>query len=144
MKNLKVSFSLLIVMSLCFLKAHSQISLSTYTSSNSKFGVAYNFNNKLWSELRINSTISLNYFTPDLVVCYNVLHQDTRNVYIGLGANVNYRRGIMMPVGVQFAPFGKVNSFSVHIECSPVYRREDNFVLQTSWGVRYMFSKKKF
>ncbi|BDX37819.1 hypothetical protein CYCD_11740 [Tenuifilaceae bacterium CYCD] len=117
----------------------SQISLSYYSSSLSKIGVAYKAN-KLWTELRLYSNTSLEDITPELVLCFNIVSKEKHNLYIGIGGNANYYKGVVLPFGVQFTPFEKMENFSLHIEFQPSYDfdREDT-MLQSSWGLRYTF-----
>lgn len=57
-------------------KAYSQMSVSYYSSSFSKIGLGYNFNDRLWSELRLYSYTSLLDITPEIVVCYNIVKKE--------------------------------------------------------------------
>lgn len=129
-----------VLLSIISLKAFSQMSISYYSSSLSKIGLGYNFNEKLWSELRLYSNTSLLYLTPEIVVCYNIIKKDNHNVYIGLGANINYYTGFVFPVGVQFTPIEKFDKFSLHIELQPLLDFvEGDIIIQSSWGIRYKF-----
>ena len=119
----------------------SQVSVSFYNSSLSKIGVAYNFNGKVWTELRVYSNTTFDNITPELVACYNVINKEKYNIYAGIGGVVNYYNGIVLPVGVQFSPFEKLSNFSLHIECQPTFDFEDDFILQSSWGLRFRFNK---
>ncbi len=142
MKTLKKTSLLLIIITLFAIKGFAQVSISFYNSSLSKIGVAYNFNDKIWTELRVYSNTVFEDITPELVVCYNVINKEKYNMYAGIGGVVNYYNGIVLPVGVQFSPFEKLANFSLHIECQPTFDFESDFLLQSSWGLRYMFNKK--
>lgn len=142
MKSLKKTSLLLIIIIFLALKGSAQISVSFYNSSLSKIGVAYNFNDKIWTELRVMSNTVFEDITPELVVCYNVINKEKYRMYAGVGGVVNYFNGIVLPVGVQFSPFEKLADFSLHIECQPTFDFESEFLLQSSWGLRYMFNKK--
>ena len=131
-----VLFGLLILMSN---KGFSQFSISYYSSSLSKIGLGYNFGDRFWSELRLYSNTILDDITPEFVICYNIINKDKHNVYLGLGGNVNYFTGFVLPVGVQFAPLEKFDRFSLHIELQPMLDIENDFILQSSWGLRYKF-----
>ncbi len=122
--------------------AFSQLSISFYSSNLSKIGLAYDFSPRFWSELRLYSNTDLSNITPELVFCFNVADREYHKVYLGLGVNVNYFTGFVMPIGVQFSPFEKFNRFSMHIELEPTldFSSED-FILQSSWGIRYKFLK---
>ncbi|MDO9629004.1 MAG: hypothetical protein Q7I99_03800 [Acholeplasmataceae bacterium] len=86
------------------------------------------------------SYTSLLDLTPELVFCYNIVKKENHNVYLGLGANINYYTGFVLPVGVQFTPIEKFNNFSLHIEFQPTldFMQGDIF-MQSSWGLRYKF-----
>ena len=124
-------------------KGFSQMSISYYSSSLSKIGLGYNFKDRFWSELRLYSNTTLDNITPELVLCYNIVKKDKHNIYVGLGGNVNYFNGIVVPIGVQFSPFEKLDKFSFHIEFQPTIDFESATLLQSSWGLRYRFGKEK-
>jgi len=128
--------------SIISIKGISQISISYYSSSLPKIGVAYTFNDKLWSEMRLYSNTSLEDITPELVFNYNVSRKENHNIYLGVGVNVNYFNGIVVPIGVQFTPIEKFKNFSLHIEFQPTIDFENDVLLQSSWGLRYRFEKK--
>ena len=133
----KILFTFLIL-TLINITGFSQISVSFYNSTLPKFGVAYNFNDKLWTELRVYSNTTFENITPELVINYNFLHKERFNVYAGIGGVINYFNGIVLPFGVQFTPFEKLERFSLHIECEPTFG-DVNYILQSSWGLRYKF-----
>ncbi|WP_372950773.1 hypothetical protein [Mariniphaga sp.] len=128
--------------SILSVKGFSQLSISYYSSSLSKIGLGYNFNDRFWSELRLYSNTTVNDITPELIVCYNIVKKENHNVYIGLGGNVNYFTGFVLPVGVQFTPIEKFDRFSLHIELQPTLDIESDLIIQSSWGFRYKFGKK--
>ena len=128
--------------SLISVKGFSQLSISYYSSSLSKIGLAYNFGDRLWSELRLYSNTTVSDLTPELVICYNIVKKERHNVYLGLGGNVNYFTGFVLPVGVQFSPVEKFDRFSLHIEIQPTLDIHDDFIIQSSAGIRYMFGKR--
>ena len=142
MKTLTKTSLILSIIIFLGIKGFTQVSVSFYNSSLSKIGVAYNFNDKLWTELKVYSNTVFEDITPELVVCYNVINKEKYNFYAGIGGVVNYFNGIVLPVGVQFSPFEKFANFSLHIECEPTFDFESEFLLQSSWGLRYMFNKK--
>lgn len=125
------------------LSASSQLSVSYYSSSLSKIGLAYDFSPRFWSELRLYSNTDIGNITPELVFCYNVASREYHKIYIGLGGNVNYFTGFVMPIGVQFTPFEKFDRFSLHIELQPTldFTSED-VIIQSSWGIRYKFLRQ--
>jgi len=117
------------------LTASSQLSVSYYSSSLSKIGLAYDFSPRFWSELRLYSNTAIGNITPELVFCFNLANKEFHRVYLGLGGNVNYFTGFVMPIGVQFTPFEKFDRFSLHIELQPTldFSSED-VIIQSSWG----------
>ena len=126
------------------LSASSQLSVSYYSSSLSKIGLAYDFSPGFWSELRLYSNTTFGSITPELVFCFNLANKEHHRVYLGFGGNVNYFTGFVMPIGVQFTPFEKFDRFSLHIELEPTldFSSED-VIIQSSWGIRYKFLKSQ-
>jgi hypothetical protein len=124
-------------------KGFPQMSISYYSSSLSKIGLGYNFSDKFWSELRLYSNTTIDNITPELVVCYNIVKKEYHNVYLGLGGNFNYFNGFVLPVGVQFTPIEKFDRFSLHIEFQPSFDIDSDFILQSSWGLRYCIYQLK-
>lgn len=141
-KTIKI-FILLGFLSFISTRGVSQLSISYYSSSLSKIGMGYQFSDRIWSEFRVYSNTIIEDFTPELVVCYNISKKDYHNVYVGLGGNVNVFEGIVLPIGVQFSPFEKLNRFSLHIELQPSWNIGYDFILQSSWGLRYRFGPNK-
>ncbi len=121
----------------------SQLSVSYYASSLSKIGMGYNFSDRFWSELRIYSNTTIHDLTPELVACFNIVKKENHNVYLGLGVNVNYFNGFVLPIGVQFAPIEKFDRFSLHIELQPTLDTDTDLIFQGSWGLRYRFGKNE-
>ncbi len=119
----------------------SQLSISYY-SFMSKIGVGYNFNERIWTELRLFGNTEAIDLTPELVVCYNVIQKEQHNFYVGLGGVVNIFNGIVVPVGLQFSPFEKLDRFSLHIEVEPTIDFDGDVIIQSAWGLRYKFIKK--
>ncbi|MBN2273264.1 MAG: hypothetical protein JXK95_02940 [Bacteroidales bacterium] len=124
-------------------KSFAQLSISFYSSSLSKIGLAYNITDRWWIESRFLSNTSIGDISPELVVCFNLVKKDRHAVYIGAGAIINYFNGPVLPVGVQFTPFEKFNRFSLHIEFEPMLDLDNDFILQSSWGLRYKFGEKE-
>ena len=138
---MKILF-LFIFLSFISYKGFSQLSISYYSSSLSKIGLGYNFTERFWSELRLYSNTSVGDITPELVICYNIVKKERHNIYLGLGGNVNYFTGFVLPVGVQFTPIEKFDRFSLHIELQPTLDLNSDLIIQSSWGLRYKFGKK--
>ncbi|MGZ9734328.1 hypothetical protein [Flavobacterium sp. GNP002] len=125
-----------------FNETQAQVSVSYFgNSTNTKIGVGYDFNEKLWTELRIYSGTSLANTTAEAVLNYNFLRKEKFRTYVGGGIVVNNLNGIVVPVGVQFTPFENLNNFSFHIELQLMYEvdYEDMFV-NGFGGIRYKFN----
>lgn len=120
-------------------KGFSQTSLAYYNSSDSKIGLAYNFSEKLWGEARVGVTFED--FNTDLILCYNALEINNYNFYLGLGAQLTDDSALIIPIGVQVAPFEKFKELSLHVELQPVITDYDT-MLHSSIGLRYTFGKK--
>jgi len=138
---IKILF-LFVFLCLISFKGFSQLSISYYSSALSKIGLGYNFNDRFWSELRLYSNTSISDITPEVVICYNIVKKERHNIYLGLGGNVNYFTGFVLPVGVQFTPIEKFDRFSLHIELQPTLDIESDLIIQSSWGLRYKFGNK--
>jgi hypothetical protein len=138
---IKILF-LFIFLCLFGLKGFSQLSISYYSSTLSKIGLGYNFNERFWSELRLYSNTSVGDITPELVFFYNIVKKERHNIYLGFGGNVNYFTGFVLPVGVQFTPLENFDRFSMHIELQPTLDISSDLVIQSAWGFRYKFGKK--
>jgi hypothetical protein len=133
---------LLGLFSIITVKGSSQVSVSYYSSSLSKIGLGYHFNERWWSEFRLYSNTSIIDITPELVFCYSIVKKERHNVYLGIGGNYNYFSGIVFPVGVQITPVENLERFSLHMEFQPTLDgRTEDLILQSSWGIRYKFGK---
>lgn len=138
-KRFKITF-ILALFTLLANKGYSQTSIAYYNSSESKIGLAYNFSEKLWGEARL--AVTFEEFNTDLVMCYNALKINDYNIYLGVGAQINEEEaGIIVPIGVQFAPFEKFKELSLHVELQPLFTDYDTY-LKSSIGIRYTFGKK--
>lgn len=125
------------------IKGFSQMSISYYSSSLSKFGLGYNFSDKLWGEIRLYSNTIIDDVTPEFVVCYNIAKKKKHNVYLGLGGNVNYLTGLVLPIGIQFTPIEKFNRFSLQIELQSTLDFDSDLLDQSFLGLRYIFGGKE-
>ena len=142
MKKLAKVSALASLLALLPLTSFSQLSISYYSSNLSKIGLAYDFSPRFWTELRLYSDTDILSITPELVFCFNLANREFHRVYLGLGANINYFTGFVMPIGVQFTPFEKFDRFSLHIELEPTLDVVgEDVIIQSSWGLRYKFLK---
>jgi len=119
--------------------SYSQLSISFYSSSLSKIGLGYNFTDRWWSEVKLYSNTFLEDISPELVVCCNIVKKDRHAFYVGIGGTLNIFNGPVLPVGVQFTPFEKMDRFTLHIELEPTLDIGHDIFLQSSWGLRYKF-----
>lgn len=134
-------FLLFLFFSMATLKISAQVSVSYYNSSLSKIGVAYNFNENVWSELRIYGNTFIDDVTPELVVCYNLLNHEDHRLYVGVGGSYNFFKAVVLPIGVQFNPIKNFINFSLHIELQPTFDVDTDLLFQSSWGLRYTFGE---
>ncbi|MBN1819905.1 MAG: hypothetical protein JXR31_06030 [Prolixibacteraceae bacterium] len=122
----------------------SQISTSFYYSSYSKIGVAYNFSDRLWSELRLYNSDEFSDITSELILNYNVVKKERHNIYIGIGGMIKMDYGaLVIPIGTQFYPIKDFKKFSVHIELLPTLIVGDEIQLNSALGIRYLFNNRK-
>lgn len=135
MKNLL----LLMTISLFSLKGFTQLSVSFYNSGNNKIGLGYNFEPKVWTELRLYQGTFIDDVTPEFVFCYNFVSKENHNVYAGIGGVVNVYNGFVLPIGVQFTPIEQFKNFSLHMELQPTLDFDTDLFVQASWGIRYTF-----
>lgn len=135
----KVLFSLILF--LCSIEGIAQISVAYYQSSSPKLGVAYNFTDRLWAEVRVYGNSFTNNFTPEAALLYNVIQKDQHSVYIGAGGNVNGYEGFILPMGVQVRPLKDFRNLALHIEFQPMYDFNTYYILQSSFGFRYHFKR---
>lgn len=138
--TLRIAFFLLIIFSAN--EARSQVSVSYYGNANtSKVGVAYDFNEKLWTELRLYSGTSIGNLTAEAVLNYNFLRRESYETYFGGGIVVNNLNGVVLPVGVRFTPFESLSNFSFHIELQSMYEVDyENLFINSFGGMRYRFN----
>ena len=138
--TLRIIFMLLLVFS--FSNANAQVSVSYFGNAhNSKVGVAYGFNEKLWTELRLYSGTSLENTTAEAVLNYNFVRREKYNAYVGGGVVLNSLNGLVLPLGVNFSPFENLNNFSLHIELQPMYEVDyEDLFLNGFGGIRYKFN----
>ncbi len=104
MRNLKLLITL--ILGLVATTSYSQITTSFYVSeSNSKLAIGYEFNEKLWTDLRIYSGTNISNFTPEIVLNYNFLRKENYYTYVGGGIILNNINGIVVPFGIGIKPF---------------------------------------
>ena len=120
-----------------------QLSTSYQYSSLNKIGIAYNFSQRFWTELRIYSNTYLEDITPEVALLYNASVKERHEIYFGIGGVINYFSGIILPIGLQFRPFENFKQFSLQIEFEPIIDiGADDLLFQSSAGIRYTFGKK--
>jgi len=130
---------LIIILSLVitYSSGYSQVSTSFYVNeSNSKIAIGYQFNDKLWSDLRIYSGTTIDNFTPEIVLNYNFLRKENYETYFGAGAILNNINGIVIPIGIK--PFENLKNLSINIEFNPLYEIDlDDVFIRGFIGIRY-------
>lgn len=138
--TLKISLFLLFVFS--FNQAQSQISASFYgNANNSKIGFGYDFNESLWTEVRLYSDTSIGNATAEAVLNYNFLRRETYDTYFGGGIVVNNLTGVILPIGARLKPFENLRNLAFHIELQPMYEVDfDDVLLFGFAGLRYTFN----
>lgn len=133
----------LFAFSLCSLQGFSQVSVAYYQSSSPKLGVAHNFSDRLWAEVRMYGNVFTNNFTPEAAVCYNVIQTENHSIYAGVGGNVNGYTGLILPLGLQVRPLQDFRNLALQIEVQPMYDFNSYYILQSSVGFRYHFRTVK-
>ena len=139
MNQKRLQLFLVLSISLMYLKGYSQVSTSFYTNeSNSKVAIGYQFNDKLWSDLRIYSGTNINNFTPEIVLNYNFLVKENFETYFGAGVIFNNINGVVLPLGIAIKPFVNLKNLSINIELNPLYEIDlDDLFIRGFIGIRY-------
>ena len=137
MKNLKMLITL--ILGTIATTSYSQITTSFYTNdSNSQIAIGYEFNEKLWTDLRIYSGTNIENFTPEVVLNYNFLRKENYYTYIGGGIILNNINGVVVPIGVGIKPFENLKNLSINIECNPLYETDlEDLFIRGFIGIRY-------
>lgn len=137
MRTLRLLITL--ILGLVAITSYSQITTSFYVSeSNSKFGIGYEFNEKLWTDLRVYSGTNISNFTPEIVLNYNFLRKENYYTYVGGGIIVNDINGIVVPLGIGIKPFENMKNLSINIEFNPLYEIDlDDLFIRGFIGLRY-------
>lgn len=131
--------ALMLINKACF----SQLHVSVETLSQNKVGLGYSFSDRLWTELRVYEALQFADFTPEMVLCVNLVKKEYHAVYLGVGGVINYYTGITFPVGTQIFPFEKNKNLSLNIELQTVLGVGSGGVaFQTQFGLKYCFGKK--
>lgn len=118
----KIKLLIIAVIALISFSSHAQLSASFYDGNPaSKIGVGYDFNETIWSEIRMYTGSSITNFTFEGVVNFNVKQTEDYTFYIGVGGVVNNLMGIVAPVGLQISPFKNFREFAFQIEAMPMY-----------------------
>ena len=137
MRNLKLLITL--ILGSVATTSYSQITTSFYISeSNSKLAIGYEFNEKLWTDLRIYSGTNISNFTPEIVLNYNFLRKENYYTYVGGGIILNNINGIVVPFGIGIKPFENMKNLSINIEFNPLYEIDlDDLFIRGFIGLRY-------
>lgn len=139
MNQKKLKLIIFLSFSGIYLKGYSQVSTSFYANeSNSKVAIGYQFNKKLWSDLRIYSGTNIDNFTPEIVLNYNYIRKENYETYLGVGLILNNINGIVIPIGIGIKPFENLKNLSLNIEFNPVYELDLNDLFIRGFiGIRY-------
>ena len=137
MKNLKLLLTL--TLGIIYSASYAQLTTSFYSNDfNSKFAIGYEFNEKLWTDLRIYSGTDIDNFTPELVLNYNFLRKDNYYTYFGGGIVANNINGIVVPIGIGIKPFENLKNLSINIEFNPLYELDfEDLFIRGFVGIRY-------
>lgn len=139
MKKIYVTGLLTLMLSLFASEASSQVTASFYTNdANSKIALGYNFNDKLWTDLRIYSGTNIDNITPELVLNYNFIRKDMYDTYVGGGVILNDINGIVVPLGLAIKPLENVKNLSINLELNPLYEIDyEDVYIRAFIGIRY-------
>ena len=135
----KLKLTIFFCLSIIYFKGYSQISTSFYMNeSNSKVAIGYEFNDKLWTDLRIYSGTNIENFTPEIVLNYNFVRKENYETYIGGGVILNNINGVVIPIGIAVRPFENLKNLSFNIEFNPLYEIDFNDLFIRGFiGIRY-------
>jgi len=142
---MKAKLLIISLLALTSYTVQAQLSASYYDGNPaSKIGVGYDFNETIWSEIRMYTGSSIQNFTFEGVVNFNLKQTEDYKFYLGGGVVVNNLTGLVAPVGLQISPFKNFREFAFQIEAMPMYEfDESNAFFFGSWGIRYRFPLKK-
>lgn len=142
---MKTKILMIGLLTLASITVQAQLSASYYDGNPaSKIGVGYDFNETIWSEIRMYTGSDISNFTFEGVVNFNLKQTEDYKFYIGAGAVLNDLTGLVAPIGLQISPFKNFREFAFQIEAMPMYEFDasDAFFFG-SWGIRYRFPLKK-
>ena len=139
MNSKKLKLTIFLCLSIIYFKGYSQISTSFYMNeSNSKVAIGYEFNDKLWTDLRIYSGTNIGNLTPEIVLNYNFVRKENYDTYIGGGVILNNINGLVIPIGIAVKPFENFKNLSFNIEFNPLYEIDLNdLYIRGFIGIRY-------
>jgi hypothetical protein len=110
----------------------------------SKVSVGYNFNERLWGDLRLFGGADLYRLYVEPVLLYNILSESKYSVYSGGGLSIGPLKMAIVPVGVQIKPLPSNENIRLHFELQPTLNFGGADVdLYYYIGLRYMFSQNK-
>lgn len=137
MKNLILTITIIIFS----FNSYSQISTSFYQNdNNSKIAIGYEFSEKLWGDIRVYSGTSIENFTPEIVLNYNLVRKEKYTTYIGAGFSLNNISGIIIPIGIAIKPFENSKNLSFNIEFDPTYEINfEDILIRGFVGIKYIF-----
>jgi len=137
MKKLKLLIT--IILGLLYFNCQAQFTTSFYLNDqNSKLAFGYEFNDNLWTDLRIYSGTNIENFTPEIVLNYNFHQKESYYTYVGGGIILNNINGFVVPIGFGIKPFEKFKNLSLNIEFNPLYEVDfGDLFIRGFIGIRY-------
>ncbi|MDO5616394.1 MAG: hypothetical protein Q4G16_09400 [Cruoricaptor ignavus] len=119
----------------------AQLSTAFYGNANNvKFGIGYQFSDKIWAEARVYSDTKIDNIVPEFTANYNFVRANNYDAYVGAGVLVsNSTNGFILPVGVAIKPLENLKNLSLNIEMNPIYEWDlSEFYIRGFFGVRYI------
>ncbi|MFC3416491.1 hypothetical protein [Algoriphagus hitonicola] len=121
--------------------AFSQTTVSFHQSNLPFIGVNTQLGERWIPELRVGTDNFVENLSLELVGNYMVKSDEDKQIYVGLGARVNFLDGLVVPLGINYYPFAK-KDFGFHMEAAPIIAVNDGLLLRGSFGIRYRFLKE--
>jgi len=117
----------------------AQFGVAFHQSGLPFVGVNYEINEKFRPEVRIGTDNFFKDISFEAIVTYDILNNETLELYGGLGIKTADFGGVVIPIGLNIYPFDFKN-FGFQMELSPIIG--DSNLLRGSWGIRYRFLKE--
>ena len=121
------------------LSASAQFGVSYHDSNDSFLGLNYTYNNKLFSEFRLGSSVAEEDAYFEVIATYIIRSNSSFDLYLGVGiasGSEPSKRGGVIPAGLNIYPF-ESKAFGFHTELA--YLVVESGGIRGSWGIRYRF-----